>query len=112
MVCLVEGEKRSYVANRPAAFEKADMERRKQKADSMQFMTEPDEDHARFPNKGKEGDGAAEKTLVESDSDSDSDREDTEFKEGTGYNNAPIQKVSPSPHFFTSFSFLYHSSAN
>lgn len=77
------------------AFEKADMERRKQKADSMQFMTEPDEDHARFPNKGKEGEAAAEKSLVESDSDSDSDREDTEFKEGTGYNNAPIQKVDP-----------------
>jgi len=80
------------------AFEKADMERRKQKADSMQFMTEPDEDHARFPNKGKEGDGAAEKTLVESDSDSDSDKEGAdreEFKEGVGYNNAPIQKVDP-----------------
>lgn len=60
----------------------------------MQFMTEPDEDHARFPNKGKEGDTENQKTLVESDSDSDSDREDAgEFKEGTGYNNAPIQKV-------------------
>lgn len=70
------------------------MERRKQKAESMQFMTEPDEDHARFPNKGKEGDVTAEKTLVESDSDSDSDREGAEeFKEGVGYNNAPIQKV-------------------
>lgn len=56
-------------------------------------MTEPDEDHARFPNKGKEGEATAEKSLVESDSDSDSDRDDAEFKEGTGYNNAPIQKV-------------------
>lgn len=81
------------------AFEKADVERRRQKADSMQFMTEPDEDHARFPNKGKEGDGKSnESKLVAEESDSDDDdddRDDTEFKEGTGYNNAPIQKVDP-----------------
>lgn len=81
---------------RCTAFEKADVERRRQKADSMQFMTEPDEDHARFPNLGKEGDGKSnESKLVaeESDSDDDDDRDDSEFKEGTGYNNAPIQKV-------------------
>jgi len=80
-------------------FEKADIERRKTKAESLQsFMTEPDEDHARFPNKGKEGEARQESALVnESDSESDSDREtdETDFKEGKGYNNAPVQKVDP-----------------
>jgi len=82
-----------------AAYDKADVERRKKKQEASldSNITEPDENQARFPNKGKEGENKQESALAdESDSESDSDRETEEgFKEGTGYNNAPVQKMDP-----------------
>eukprot|EP01111_Echinosteliopsis_oligospora_P010548 TRINITY_DN3308_c0_g1_i1.p1 TRINITY_DN3308_c0_g1~~TRINITY_DN3308_c0_g1_i1.p1 ORF type:complete len:560 (+),score=183.31 TRINITY_DN3308_c0_g1_i1:54-1733(+) len=72
-------------------YEKADSERKKQKSDDVhtKFMTEADEAHSAKNPKKKDP------TLAEESDSSGSEREDAEFLEGTGYNNAPIQKMDP-----------------